>query len=346
MPEASAPGKLVIVGEYAVLEGAPAIATAVDVRARAMVVGSEDPDSVLVDTVSGQTFHFCLGGDGIQWRGRSPESRGTILRAVLEAFRDRNPDVQVPPLRFSLDTDAFYTGGDASSTKLGLGSSAAALVALAGAFMNAIAFPATDSQLLELCCDAHRRFQDGHGSGIDIATALVGGVVSVRTRGSEAVPRVEPMAWPDGLLMLPVWSGSSASTTELIGRFNAYREKHPEGFQTHLSRLQDLAAHAITAWADQSVIKILDALADYDSALRAMDTDGSIGINTEVHELLRHLSEQSAAVYKTSGAGGGDYGIVFAHSQEVVDALADTFIERGYAVLHSSLNAGGLAVND
>jgi mevalonate kinase len=346
MPEASAPGKLIIVGEYAVLEGAPAIATAVDVRARSTVTPSEESDSVFVDTASGQAFRFFLDADKLRWRDASPESRGTILRAVLEAFRDRNPEVPIPSLRYSIETDAFYASREASAAKLGLGSSAAALVALVGAFRSAVDHPADDSGLFDLSCEAHRRFQGGQGSGVDVATALAGGVVRVQQHGPDATPRFKPMAWPEGLLMLPVWSGSSASTVDLIGRFEAYREEDPAGFEAGFSRLQALAVTAADAWADQSVTNILDSLADYDSALRAMDADGSIGINTETHTLLRDLSEQKAAVYKTSGAGGGDFGIAFTDSPAVIDSLAATFSERGYEVLNSSLNAAGLTVEN
>ena len=52
--------------------------------------------------------------------------------------------------------------------------------------------PAT---LAGLCLDAHRRFQDGAGSGVDIMTALHGGVIGVRP-GTGELPDVERFAWP------------------------------------------------------------------------------------------------------------------------------------------------------
>ena len=58
MIEARAPGKLVIVGEYAVLHGAPGIAVAVDVPARARLQSRPGPDSELVIPDTGERFGF------------------------------------------------------------------------------------------------------------------------------------------------------------------------------------------------------------------------------------------------------------------------------------------------
>lgn len=347
MPEASAPGKLIIVGEYAVIEGAPAIATAVDVRARASVSGSGDRDSILFDALREKAFHFYLDSfKGLHWRDQSPGARGTILEAVFATFRERLVGEADPKLRFSIDTDSFYAETHGSLAKLGLGSSAAALVALVGAFMGAVGWTSIDAEMLSICCTAHRKFQGGRGSGIDVATALTGGVVGIRPGASDAAPTVTSLDWLDGLLMLPVWSGSSASTPELLDRFNHYRDRNPDEFKNHIQRLKSLAEEADQAWVDQSLSNFLAVLEAYDSALRAMDLDGAIGINTDSHDVLRGLSARHGATYKTSGAGGGDFGIALTDSPDVFESLKTAFADGGYLVLNDSQNVGGLTVMD
>jgi phosphomevalonate kinase len=197
-----------------------------------------------------------------------------------------------------------------------------------------------------LCCAAHRRFQGGQGSGIDVATALTGGVVGIRPGDSDAAPSVKSLDWPNGLFMLPVWSGSSASTPELLGRFNHYREHAPGEFRIHVQRLKGLAEDASKAWIGPSVTDLLEALAAYDSALRAMDRDGAIGINTDTHDALRGMSSAHGATYKTSGAGGGDFGIALAESPEVITSLKTAFTASGYLVLEDSPDVGGLKIID
>lgn len=346
MPEASAPGKLIVIGEYAVLEGSPAIATAIDVRARATVEVLDGPDSLLVDPVRNETFRFRLDAKhGLQWRGKSPGARGTILEAVCATLQGRMP-VDFPSLTISLDTAAFYTVSDAASVKLGLGSSAAVLVALVGTIIRATGMQIDPTDMLAICCDAHRRFQGGQGSGVDVASALIGGTVGVRPAGTLAAPAVTALDWPNGLLMLPVWSGQSASTPELINRVKEYSERAPGAYHTRIEQLAKIADAAHAAWLTRSVAGIIDAFSNYDVALRAMDRDGRLGINTASHEALRGLSERHGAVYKTSGAGGGDFGIALADSRAVIDELSQAFAAAGHRVLDNAIDADGLTVVD
>jgi len=346
MPEASAPGKLVVVGEYAVLEGVPAIAMAVDSRARASVSRTTGPDGVFVDSISGRSFYFRSDGpDGLTWQGEAPGRRGTILEAVLATFKEKVSDFdRLPGISVRLDTQAFYCRDDEQPTKLGLGSSAAVLVALAGALTSLLGLRIDDKEMLTFCCAAHRRFQSGQGSGIDVATSLLGGVLGIRASRTEPAPDANRLVWPTGLFMLPVWSGHSASTTELLSRFTAYRHRCPEPFRMHLEHLRKLAEMATAAWLDQSVINVLHAIGDYDAALRALDSDASIGIETRVHERLRGLSERHGAIYKISGAGGGDFGIAFADSERIIESVRKECIDEGFFVLDSPLTVDGLTI--
>ena len=100
---ASAPGKIVLSGEYAVLWDAPAVSMAVNRRAVATVSPCDDAECQLSTP----------GFDGLE--------PFRVLDALLQGER--------PPNRFTLDTTAFVDGG----RKIGIGSSAALIVALAAA---------------------------------------------------------------------------------------------------------------------------------------------------------------------------------------------------------------------
>ena len=142
---ASAPGKIVLCGEYAVLWGAPAICMAVNRRAVATVSPSEDGECRLETP----------GFDGMD--------RYRVLDALLEGERPAN--------RYMLDTTAFFDDG----RKTGIGSSAALTVALAAAISGS-------TDVAETALAAHRRLQGGEGSGVDIAAAIRGGLIEY-TRG-------------------------------------------------------------------------------------------------------------------------------------------------------------------
>jgi len=347
MSDASAPGKLIIAGEYAVLHGAPAIVMAIGVRACANVSAIAGADSIFVDSVSGQDFPFrCHRQHGFQWLEDAPGEGGRILNAVLATFLDEMPKFgDLPALRICMKTDAFYKRVESESRKLGLGSSAAVLVALVGALFDALAHTANIPGISSFCYAAHRRFQDGQGSGVDIAAAINGGVLANRMIGPDANLSIISLEWPESLFILPVWSGESASTVKLLSRFNAFREREPDTFDRQMQHLQDRAERVYTAWLDQSAENIITALDGYQQALRNFDREAGIGIITDVHEKLRCLAEHHDARYKTSGAGGGDFGFAFTQSRDVADAVRNDFIDAGYFVPENPIAANGLTID-
>jgi phosphomevalonate kinase len=137
---ASAPGKLVLAGEYAVLWGAPAVCMAVDRRAQV--------------TVGPLTDGECR----VTTPGFNGADRFRIIDAVTRGIR--------PPRNIELDTSAFMSG----DRKTGIGSSAALTVALLAALESKV-------DVFAEAVDAHRRLQRGAGSGIDVAAAVHGGLL-------------------------------------------------------------------------------------------------------------------------------------------------------------------------
>ena len=118
---------------------------------------------------------------------------------------------------------------------------------------------------------------------------------------------MRPLAWPKGLHWLAVWSGSSASTSEMLARFDAFRRSDPDRFSRHVGELRALAVAALLAWERAEIRALLRAIADYDDALRALDDGCGIGIYTSAHDRLARLAQECGTVYKVSGAGGGDF---------------------------------------
>src|SRR5690606_40382584 len=142
---ARAPGKAVVLGEYAVLAGAPALVLAVDRYARASIRSRSGGTSGLETRFpERRRIEAPIGADtGVELVD--------LVRRALGGERSA--------WRASLDSSEFYLAG----RKLGLGSSAAALVAFAGAWSAWAGLPRpTLGEAIEL----HRRFQRGAGSGL------------------------------------------------------------------------------------------------------------------------------------------------------------------------------------
>ncbi len=342
MSEAHAPGKLVLCGEYAVLHGAPAIAVAVAVRARATVTAAPGPCRLLVAHAGGWSFDWAAEG-ALHWRESPPAGQGRLLEAVAAAMAGHGRAL-VRAVEISLDSRAFQARrANGGVDKLGLGSSAAVTVALVAALLAEPGRPATDRlALAAICLDAHRHLQGGRGSGIDVAAALHGGVVTITAMAGG--PAVRPLAWPAGLHALAVWSGRGASTPEMLARFDEFRRADPARFERHLRELHRIGVDAVNAWERAEVGVVLRSLTDYDDALRALDDGARIGIYTPVHAGLARTAQAAGATYKISGAGGGDFGVAFADSRAIIEALQARWAGEDMLTVPVSAGVPGFAV--
>ncbi len=338
MIEADAPGKLVICGEYAVLAGAPAIAVAMGIRARARVAAASQGR---LDVADGGSWRFSWRDGMPVWGEVPPDGQGRILEAVATTLVGEGLTLSAP-LEIALDTRAFSVMRPAGRRdKLGLGSSAALVASLTAALLAHAKAPVPQREsLFRVCERAHRRFQAGAGSGIDIAAAVHGGVVALIGAGGE----VRRLAWPAGLAWLAVWSGESASTQAMLARFEAFRRADPVRFDRQADMLRGIAETVMQAWECEAVSVLLRALADYDDALRAFDEGARLGIYTPEHERLARLAAREGAVYKISGAGGGDFGLAFADSPAVIERIGAALARENVLTLPGTAGAVGVTV--
>ncbi|MBX3161820.1 MAG: hypothetical protein KF773_38010 [Deltaproteobacteria bacterium] len=283
---ASAPGKLILSGEYAVLDGAPALVIAVDRRATARRTHAAAHDA-------------------------SP-----FLRAVAARTRE------VPVVA---DSSAFYDGAQ----KLGLGSSAAVTVAATACALGA---GASRAEILAIALAAHLEAQ-GSGSGADVAASVFGGAIEF-VRG--APPQILPRAWPQGLALVPFWTGVSADTAALVARVGESRTARPAEVG---AALEEIAA------ASRELCAAI-ALPAFARAAAAID---ALAAATGIELVPRCLRRARAAlgdgcVVKTTGAGGGDIGVVLAPATKDVTSIEARLIEAGCAPLRLSLDKTGVDV--
>ncbi len=314
--EATAPGKVLLFGEYAVLEGAPAIAMAVDRRASVRV--APRPGSASIARAIGfdaDPCEFESSSGRIRWSGN-----GSDYGIVDAAFAATSPD-PAQALDIELDTSAFLDA--ASGCKYGLGSSAALTVALVSALGA--------KDVLRASLQAHRAFQGGAGSGVDIAVAVSGGLVEYRIEG----PAVRPLAWPGHLAVRVVWAGVPADTREKLQRL----ANSPRGVSHEL--LAAAADDMAGAWRAGDTGTILGRAADYIDALQRFDVDHGLGIFEAGHGPLVARAASAGIAYKPSGAGGGDIGVLLGDSEGVLDAFVD---EHGLEVVDCCLDPHGSRV--
>ena len=318
---ATAPGKVVIAGEYAVLDGAPAIAMAVDRRARVEIKpGGAKHHAVIAPGFSTAECRFIAGPKGFEWLDAGEPF--AIVEAAWRAI-----DVEVPAnLELILDTREFY---DASGTKIGVGSSAALTVALTAA-LHFVA--GSEADLLRDARAAHRDTQSGAGSGVDVACSVAGGVIEYRA-GDQ---RVESACWPAGLQFALFWSRVPANTKVRLAKLDS-RASRPSR-----SKLAEAAERMARCWKTESVEAVLDGVRDYVKVLRRFSVDHGLGIFDAGHAALADAAGD--VVYKPCGAGGGDVGIALATDAAAIASFVDVATAHEFEPLDMTIAERGVDI--
>lgn len=331
MTSASAPGKIVLCGEYAVLAGAPAIVTTVDRRARVDVEIIAGAEHVLIapglvdETLR---FHRDTGGN-YRWSG----DRYRLVEEVLEACSG----IPTKSLSMNLDTQAFRD--PESGRKLGLGSSAAlatALVAALDAHFDA------GLEVQKIAAKAHRNYQSGSGSGVDIAACFTGGTIRFRRSDTpqNGRPLVQAIRWPAGLGYRVLWSGRASDTASKLRKLEARKALECKS----ATALAASAAVVANLWDTSSANAVLAALRIFVKDLQYFSADQEVGIFDAGHRELVAPAESLELVYKPCGAGGGDIGVVFGTSASALNAFCAHASGSGFMCLDMPVAARGVSI--
>jgi phosphomevalonate kinase len=307
---ARAPGKLLVLGEYAVLDGCPAVVAAIDRFATVRMTPGAERSRVLI---------------------AAPQ-----LAAQIEVPVDQLPSI-AGPLRFVLAVlHQIETGqrrallggqqilittelGDSQGNKPGLGSSAAVTVALAAAVWHrqhgrAAESAAEREQVLCSALAAHAQAQGGRGSGADVAASVHGGLLKFEPCGD--LPSIQPLCWPAGLHLLVAWSGASASTPQLIARYRALANGHSLQRQQFVmasrAAVEQFIRHsssAAPAAADSTLQTLISLVDRAGHTLEAFAAAAQLPIFSEALRQVVSIARAHGAAAKISGAGGGDCGL-------------------------------------
>lgn len=304
----SAPGKLFLLGEYAVLEDAPALLAAVDRRATVRMRASD-------------AWHL---------RTRPALSDTTVFKAVRNATAAR---CELPPQDVVIDTRDFF--GPAG--KLGLGASAAVAAALTGALTEAGGLRPGRAELCNLAMAAHREAQDGTGSGADVATAVHGGVLAF-TAGK--MP--EPLDWLPGLHAAAVITGDGADTRHLVRAVQTFERTEPVRYRSLMQSLAAFAEAGRDAWTAGDSVKFLRITEAYREALTVLGVAAGADIVLPAHQRLTMLAADAGAVFKPSGAGGGDIGLLLADSASALNRARTAVAGAGFEMPELDFGAEGL----
>ena len=374
MLSASAPGKLVIVGEYAVLDGAPALVQAVDRYARVSVSAAATGGGRRAASGGGVNeliarpllphglgFRFDAQGH-FHWLVPDSHQRLPFVQPLMNylgPWGDRIDDVG-GGLRLTLDTSAFFDGDtgepggvpdSGERRKLGLGSSAALTVALAAAwYASRHGVTVLDRERwLPTLVDLHRKLQNGRGSGVDVAASLYGGLVLYTSAGNYNTGQLEParalpLTTPADVEWMWIWLGESASTRDFLSGIDVFRRHRNSEYQAHIGAMSELASAAVAAVHNGDADTLLACIADYGSAMQRLGEAAQVPIYTDGHRRLAQLAKRFNVAFKPSGAGGGDIAMAASRDTKALSDLARQVRAAGYRVVALGPANHGLSI--
>src|SRR5271170_5816485 len=297
---AEAPGKVIISGEHFVVHGATALAAAIGRNVRVEATRSDR-----------LTITSDLG---------DPEALKPVRRVVDSLYKSRKASPRV-----SLSIASQLPEG------AGLGSSAATMVAVAGAVI-ALEGWGLDRPALARAGEAGERLVHGNPSGIDAAASAFGGVILFK-RGEE--PRTVELPAPVTLLV--AFSGRRRNTGRLIKRVTGMKETYPSLFESlceSATLVSGLCADALVRGDAAS----LGRLMTYSHAVLAR----AGASNKRLDHLVDLCLSLGCLGAKLTGAGGG--GSVLAvppHPEGEATATAKRLAASGYDAFFTRIPAAG-----
>lgn len=335
------PGKLMIAGEYAVLEPhQPAVVAAVDRYMTAEIELATDnrvslPGLGLVD------LPWHAYEDGVSIKHADPRLRFVQEALTVAVAHVRDQFLLPLPIHLTLTSEL----DDETGRKFGLGSSAAVVVATVAAVLYLLhdddeeAPPA--EVIFKLSAIAHLRAQ-GSGSGADVAASTFGGWLRYSSFNPEwlrgRLERKEPLyrllaeRWPffsvHRVTTLPAdlclcvgWTGEPASTAALIERVRYLRDRDPLAYGDFLAESHRAVDALMEGLAQDDQHQVLEAVALNRRALADLGSNAGVVIETPALSALNHWAEVCGGAGKPSGAGGGDCGIALIYGEERARSL-------------------------
>ncbi|GAC1344672.1 MAG: phosphomevalonate kinase [Myxococcales bacterium] len=343
----SAPGKVFLAGEYAVLTpGWPALVLAADRGMHAEVGTLAGGEVELWHRPSGVALQGELSPAGIRWLGGVPaELRFAAAAAELGArlCAEEGRAARGFSLAF---LDDLGVAGPEGPLKLGLGGSACASVLAVRGACAAQGRALSPPEALALAHAAHWATQGGAGSGGDVAASALGGALAVRgkpawespaaalggpARGLLADARVAaaPFALPDDARFLLAWSGAPADTRALVAEVRAFAAARPARFAALLEAIAFCAESLQVALESGARKTALVAVRRAAVAMAGLGEEAGCAIVTPRLARICAVAAAAGCAAKPSGAGGGDCAIVLGFGDEARDRAASALAAEG-----------------
>jgi mevalonate kinase len=320
----SAPGKLMLFGEHAVVDGHPCLVTAVNQRMYTTVEfldeGNFELDAKEVEIRNYKKPISELGKgempDGVRFAEVAVKN---FLNSIARG--DKSIGIKV-------------TTSSEFSSQVGFGSSSAVTVCVIKALSELLNKNINKKQIFDLSYKTVLEIQ-GKGSGFDIASAIYGGTLYFET-GGKIISKLEINHLP----LIVGYSGIKANTGSLIMHVDSR-------FSKNRKRLQEIYDE-IEVIVEKAKLEIEDA--NWERFGKLMNKNqgllSELGVSIEkLDNMINAALGAGAFGAKISGAGGGDCMIAVA-PEDHIKSVEELITKAGGEIISIQTNAEGVRVEN
>jgi len=368
----SAPLKLIIAGEWAVLEPeGSGIVAAIDSRLYCEI----EPNSI--DEIEISLLDFNISNI----RAKYENDELVFIQQLSQEAADH-----LKIIKFTIETALFILGkhktfkirtwcerppcfAKEAETKLGLGNSAAAIVVVHAAIrefhrLEIETIEDERTQLLKLSLLTHFAIQNMKGSGIDVIASVYGGIILYKTFDHawllEKIENNFPLRtlteykWPDlmfeqlpiipGLHLLLGWTHKPVSTSSLIAQMQQFKNRQLGIYDEIISAIAKIVKDLTKGWKKGKKDRILTSIRMNENYLKKLGQNSGIPLETTELELLCRVANETGGAGKISGAGGGDCGIAICFDEKISHTILNKWQKAGITSTEVGIDFNGLQI--
>ena len=289
MATSSAPGKVYLFGEHAVVYGEPAVPCAIERRATVTVETRSD-ERLRVSAQDLSLEGFTVEYDGTTAGQPEVDVTEDLVEAAMgyidEAIGQARDATGKPNAGFDVQVESSIPLG------AGLGSSAAVVVATIDAAARALGETLDREEIADRAYQVEYEVQDGQASRADTFCSTMGGAVLVEQDDCQTLSS-------PNLPFVIGYDGGAGDTGALVSGVRALRSEYEFAADT-VESIGDLVEHGLEALEAEDVAE-LGRLMDFNHGLLS-----ALGVSSRsLDSMVWAAREAGATGAKLTGAGGG-----------------------------------------
>ena len=330
----SAPGKIILFGEHAVVYNKVGIACAIEKRCK-VYISSLDEDQVVINAKS-INQSGCLKKEELfnLWEKIEKAKRLSQIDKIREVYEQNilSPSFFVIACLFK---EYGFSGLEIkieSNLPKNLGSSSAVFSSIALGVSSFLGEELSREQISNIAYQGDLIAHGGTPSGIDNSVVTYGGYLKYKkTEG------IKFLNIDFKVPLLIVMSGELSNTGEMVSFVRKKKEQNQLFVKAILEDLNSVSEKALVALEQKNLNLLGKLMTDYYQSLKKLD------ISTQKLDKIINIAISNGALgAKPTGAWGGGCCLVLGRDQEQILSLAEIFKKNNFECFQATIGAEGV----